>query len=47
MTNQEILQIAMRQSAIDLNCRIDELPFSCNLVSYGNNIVASVEQCIV
>ncbi|MBO4976129.1 MAG: GNAT family N-acetyltransferase [Lachnospiraceae bacterium] len=68
MTNQEILQIAMRQSAIDLNCRIDdflieenviayskknkdarvylELPFSCNLVSYGNNIVASVDQAL-
>lgn len=64
MTNQEILKIAMAQSAIDANCneldfvRSDnvivesaqnaearkylELPFYCNLVSYGNNIVASV-----
>ena len=64
MNNQEILEIALEQSAVDLNCRpIDlvgmenrvvlsaandgarkylELPFDCNLVSYGNNIVASV-----
>lgn len=66
MTNQEIVQIAMQQSAIDLNCRAEdflsetnkivvsqkaerarkylELPFDCNLVSYGNNIVASVRE---
>ena len=64
MTNQEILQIAMSQSAIDLcaapadfeknenvivTSRESEgarlylkLPFSCQLVSYGNNVVASV-----
>jgi len=64
MTNQEILKIAMTQSAIDLSCmasdfeksenvvvisrenerarRYLKLPFSCQLVSYGNNIVASV-----
>ena len=64
MTNQEILKIAMAQSAIDLcadpkdfeqsenvivtSCenknarRYLNLPFSCQLVSYGNNIVASV-----
>lgn len=64
MTNQEIFQIAMRQSAVDSNCdpadflqnkniivysaespearRYLKLPFSCDLVSYGNNIVASV-----
>lgn len=64
MTNQEIYDIAMRQSAIDANCapsdflekenkivisaanenarRYLALPFDCNLVSYGNNIVASV-----
>lgn len=64
MTNQEILKTAMHQSAIDLNCALEdflesenkivysakspearrylELPFSCDLVSYGNNIVASV-----
>ena len=64
MTNQEIFQIALRQSAADSNCdpsdfeqsankivysgkrpearRYLELPFSCDLVSYGNNIVASV-----
>lgn len=66
MTNREILDIAMAQSAIDLNCNSDdfmstenkivlsgtnpmarsylELPFACNLVSYGNNIVASVQK---
>ena len=64
MTNQEILIIAMAQSAIDLcaepsdfgksenvivtsrenECarRYLKLPFSCQLVSYGNNVVASV-----
>lgn len=65
MTNTEILQIAMQQSAYDSNCAPNdftkkenivvlsqkndkarkylELPFSCDLVSYGNNIVASVQ----
>lgn len=65
MNNKEILEIAMRQSAIDANCEAKdfcksenvivlsktnenarkylELPFYCNLVSYGNNIVASVD----
>jgi GNAT superfamily N-acetyltransferase len=64
MTNQEILQVAMQQSAIDLSCnredflktdnvvviskqhpecrRYLELPFYCDIASYGNNIVASV-----
>ena len=64
MTNQEILKIAMAQSARDLcadasdfeksenvvvlSSANDEarkylkLPFSCQLVSYGNNVVASV-----
>ena len=64
MTNQEILKIAMAQSATDLcaepadfeknenvivtSCENDgarrylKLPFSCQLVSYGNNVVASV-----
>lgn len=66
MTNKDILYIAMKQSAIDLNCSADdfmseknkvvlskihpdarkylELPFICHLVSYGNNIVASVQE---
>lgn len=65
-TNEDILQIAMRQSAIDANCCADDfmkaenvvvtsvpnpnarkylaLPLACNLISYGNNIVASVEE---
>ena len=65
-TNKEILQIAMKQSAIDANCKwtdfcenenvvvissVNEsarkylkLPFECNLISYGNNIVASVKE---
>lgn len=66
MTNQHILQIAMRQSAVDANCRAEdftreenvvvtsvknlgarrylELPFVCDLISYGTNIVASVDR---
>lgn len=64
MTNQEILKIAMEQSARDLCAKASDfektenvivlskvsenarrylkLPFSCQLVSYGNNVVASV-----
>ena len=64
--NQEILEIALWQSAIDAGCRSSdflcpenvvvisrtdpaarkylELPFSCQLISYGNNIVASVSE---
>ena len=64
MTNQEILKIAMAQSAVDLSAYVSDfeksenvvvlsresdgarrylkLPFSCQLVSYGNNVVASV-----
>lgn len=64
MTNQEILMIAMAQSAKDLCANASDfeksenvvvlsmesidarkylkLPFSCQLVSYGNNVVASV-----
>ena len=64
MTNQELLRIALQQSAIDCNCRPEDflqsenlvtisrkhpsarvylpLPFACDLVSYGNNIVAPV-----
>ncbi len=66
LSNSSILQIAMQQSAIDLNCTPEDflqqknvvvesqghpdarrylsLPFECNLVSYGNNIVASVSE---
>lgn len=69
MTNDDILKIAMQQSAVDLSCRAEdflinenkiviskkdrnarkylELPFECNLVSYGNNIVASVREDIM
>ncbi len=64
LTNQEILRIAMAQSAMDLCAEVGDfeksenvvvlsqkndearrylkLPFTCQLVSYGNNIVASV-----
>ena len=63
MTNQEMLRIAMRQSAEDIGCTPDDFlknenvtvpfhlgkkarkylkePISCNLVSYGNNVVAA------
>lgn len=66
MDNKQILQIAMKQSAIDSNCswrdfmekenkvvisernenarKYLELPFICDLTSYGNNIVASVSE---
>lgn len=65
-TNKEIMQVAMRQSAIDANCneadfckkenvvvasaaneharKYLKLPFDCNLISYGNNIVASIKE---
>ena len=68
MTNKEIWQIALQQSAIDAGCAPEDflkqdnvvvpskahpdarkylkLPFDCNLISYGTNIVASVsEEC--
>lgn len=66
MTDHDIVEIAMEQSAVDLNCRAGDfrktenvvvvsaqregarkyltLPFDCDLVSYGNNIVASVKE---
>lgn len=67
-TNRGILELAMRQSAVDANCdaadflrdqpvlaasranpnarKYLELPFACSLISYGNNVVASVsEEC--
>ncbi len=66
MTNQEILQCALQQSAIDSHCEPEDflrteniivvseknenarryltLPFACNLVSYGSNVVASVQE---
>lgn len=64
MTQKELFEIALAQSAVDLNCRPEDLtggkkvvvrsqphpkaraylklPFSCNLVSYGGGVVASV-----
>lgn len=64
LTNEMILTIAMKQSAVDANCRISDflctenvitiskdnpsarkylkLPHICNLISYGNNIVATI-----
>ncbi len=64
-TNQEILEIALKQSSIDANCNPEDFlktepviveniltknarvyykePLSCNLISYGNNVVASVK----
>ncbi len=66
MTQEQIREIAKRQSAVDLGCEADDflkdepvlvrsrvqegarkyltLPFSCQLVSYGSNVVASVRQ---
>ncbi len=64
MTNEDILRIALQQSAYDCNCEAEDflstenkivlsqkndkarvympLPLACDLVSYGNNIVAQV-----
>lgn len=66
MTNEKIMQIALRQQAYDMNCRPEDfvaehnvvvisekneharkyldLPFFCNLCSYGSNVVASVDR---
>lgn len=66
MTNQEVWEIALRQSACDCNCSPEDfladtnkivlskrdkrarrylpLPFACDLVSYGSNIVAQVNE---
>ena len=66
MTNKDILEIALQQSAYDCNCTSDDflsaqnvisiskanpkarryvpLPLECDLVSYGNNIVAQVSE---
>ena len=65
MTNTDILEIAMKQSALDANCNPQDfrrtqpiivesvknqlarkyldLPLPCNLIYYGNNIVASID----
>lgn len=66
MTNQDILKIALRQSAYDCNCDPSDflsdthvvtrsvknekarkyipLPLECDMVSYGNNIVAQTSE---
>ncbi len=66
MTNKEILEIALQQSAYDCNCKAEDflskqnivtisaanpkarkyipLPLECDLVSYGNNIVAQTSE---
>ncbi len=66
MNNRDILEKAMRQSALEANCRPEDflskenkvvisepnpkariylkLPLYCNLISYGSNIVASVNE---
>ena len=66
LTNEEILRIAMEQSAVDASCLAEDfmktenqivysrkrpdarrylyLPLACHLISYGNNIVASIEK---
>ena len=65
-TNEIALQVAMKQSAIDANCKAEDflrhenvialskpnplarkylkLPHVCNLISYGNNVVASISE---
>ena len=66
MTQKEIYEIALNQSAIDCNCAPDDflksenvmtlsrphpkarkylpLPFDCDMVSYGHNIVAQTSE---
>jgi len=66
LTNQEIWEIALQQSAYDCNCAPEDflrrenvitiskvhtkarkylrLPFACDMVSYGNNIVAQTNE---
>lgn len=66
MTNEQIMQIALPQSAYDCNCKPDDflksenvvtrsiknekarkylkLPFECDMVSYGSNIVAQTSE---
>ena len=66
LTNEMILNIAMKQSAVEANCNIDDflytknvitiskenpsarkylkLPHIWNLISYGNNIVATISE---
>jgi GNAT superfamily N-acetyltransferase len=66
LNNNQILETALNQSALEANCRPDDfllkenkvvfsasnpkariyltLPLYCNLISYGNNIVASVNR---
>ena len=66
MTNKEILDIALQQSAYDCNCKPEDfileqnvvtlskanpkarnynpLPLECDIVSYGNNVVAQVSE---
>lgn len=65
MTNRDVLETAMKQSAIDANCKKEDfekkdnvivesvkhpearrylqLPSACSLISYGTNIVASID----
>lgn len=69
MTNQEMLRIAMKQSAEDIGCKAEAFllsdnvtvpfrlgansrkylkePITCNLVSYGNNVVAAMTDEVV
>ena len=69
MTNEEILRIALEQSAYDSSCAPEDflkqenvvvlsrenpqarkylkLPLSCDLVSYGNNIVAQAREDLI
>ncbi len=69
MNNTDVMNIALNQSAKELNCTVDDLicgenrvviskyssearkyyvqkPFFCNMVSYGKNVVASIDERI-
>lgn len=69
LSNEEIMQIALQQSAYDCNCAPDDFlrtknvlnvskqhplsrkylsyPMSCDLVSYGSNIVAQTDERLI
>ena len=69
MTYKYMLTAAIKQSAIEMNCRDEDFfsnenkitaskadlrarkyysqPFSCNFVSYGNNVVASANDELI
>ena len=46
MTNQHILQIAMRQSAVDANCRAEDFTREENVVVTSVKTVSGTSVCV-